>query len=294
MKKNIIIFIALIFLALLMPSIFALSNESIQAKNLIDQARSDIAEMQSKDIPVTRANESLENALELYNGQLALEEKNNKSANYELAISYASAVSQIKDVAIKANDELKVFRETYNAAQKDANLSSFESDYNAIEMSFREERFEDTLTLIDQGYNKLSELQASQTTIKLFYETTSKTLKQFFVSNWDKLISANFYESVYFYCLVIIVLLIIFWTTLKRLRLRSKIKHLLLQKATLNDLLKKLQLDYFKLKKISDMEYKVKTERFKEMIRDIDRQIPLLKESLAKIDKREVSESKKK
>lgn len=59
-----------------------------------------------------------------------------------------------------------------------------------------------------------------------------------------------------------------------------------IQKGILSELIKKLQTNYFKDKKISETEYKVKLEAFKEMIRDLDRKIPLLREKLIKIGRR--------
>ena len=283
---NKIIFLAVLVFSLVffMHMTSSYSNESMQAKDAIVQAQHDVSGMESRNIPIKRVNESLANALQLYDAQLALEDKN-KSANYKLVIAYASEVNTVKAVAIKAQDELEVFRETYEKERQESDLSSFEPDYQAIENSFNDERFEDTLTLIDKAYTQLSEIQASQTAVKLFYETTSRNLKTFLLENWIKIavIAISF-----------VLAFLISWTTIRKLRVKSKIEHLMLEKSTLNSLIKKLQNDYFKLKKISETEYKVKIERFKEMIRDIDRQIPLLKETLVKLDKNGLKMSDKK
>lgn len=254
----------------------AYSNESIKAKALIDQASSDMQDMISKQIPVSRANESLQEAIQIYAAQLALEDTKG-NADYKLVEDYASTVSAIKANATKANDELKIFLASYNDAKKDTNLSAMDDTYNAIIASFNEQRFEDTLTLIDKGYTQISDIQSSQTSLKLFYETTSRSIKQFIQDNW-KTISITL--------AIIIIILAISCTSIRRFRVRSKINHLTLQKATLNELIKKMQTEYFKSKKISETEYQVKTKRFKEMIRDVDRQIPLLKEKLFKLEKK--------
>ena len=56
--------------------------------------------------------------------------------------------------------------------------------------------------------------------------------------------------------------------------------------------MKKLQSGYFKTKNISETEYYSKTDRFKEMVRDIDRQIPLLKEQLISVEKEKPQKTK--
>lgn len=259
------------------------SNASITAKAAIDGAISDVNEMQGRGIPTSRANESLQEAIQLYNAQLALE-RTGGIADYSLVLADTKDVGDIKNIAIKASDELKIFDETYTKASQETNLSQMQQQYDDIQNSFKDERFEDTLTLIDKGYQSISDIQASQTAVKLFYDSTTNTLKKFFVDNWIKL-------SIIL--IIAVAALIISWTTIRKARIKSKINHLILEKATLNDLIKKMQYSYFKTMSLSETEYKVKTERFKEMIRDIDRQIPLLKEELVKLDKRELNARKK-
>ncbi len=262
---------------------FIPSNESIHANALINNATFCFNEMLTRSIPTQRANDSLQEANQLYSAQFSLE-KQNKKADYKLVINYAEAVCKIKDNSIKANDELKIFKEAYEEAKQRSNLSAMEQNYQKILLTFNEERFEETIQLINQGYETLTEIEASQTTLKLFYETTTRTIKDFFKENW-KLLSIITGTT--------IILLIIFWTTLKRIRIKLKIRNLEIQKNSLNELIKKLQYDYFKTKKLSETEFRVKLQTFKEMIRDIDRQIPLLKEEIMKLGKANISKRTK-
>ena len=72
---------------------------------------------------------------------------------------------------------------------------------------------------------------------------------------------------------------------IQKIKIRLKLKNLLRQKNTLNLLIKKLQYGYFEKKDISESEFGIKLEKFKEMIRDINRQIPLLKEQMIRLNK---------
>jgi len=47
-----------------------------------------------------------------------------------------------------------------------------------------------------------------------------------------------------------------------------------------------MQEGYFKTKKLSESEYNIKLKKFKELIRDIDRQIMVLKEDMFKFEKK--------
>ena len=253
-----------------------LSNESIQAKESLSQAEKDITEMAEKNIPISRVNETYQEALQLYSAQLALEEKGGR-ADYKLVISYTSDINSIKKTAIQASDELIIFKDTYEEAEKHANLSEMQEEYNSILLSFKDERFEDTLELIKKGYDRISEIQSSQTALNSLYLATSRSIKNFFIRNWLKIT---------IFCSVILFLILIFWNNFKKLMFRIKLNNLFIQKRAINKLLKNMQEGYFKTKKLSESEYNIKLKKFKELIRDIDRQIMVLKEDRFKFEKK--------
>lgn len=252
-----------------------LSNESILAKELLVQAEEDILEMIEKEIPIVRVNETYQEAMQLYSAQLALEEKGGR-ADYKLVIAYASDINSVKKISIQASDELTIFNETYLEAESHYNLSEMQEEYNLVLLSFKEERYEDTLELIKKGYDRISDIQSSQTALNSIYFATSTTIKNFFVKNWLKLLIISF---------LILFFILIFWRNFKKLRIRIKINNLFIQKKAIGDLLKNLQKDYFKARKISESEYNIKLKKFKELIRDIDRKVMVLKEDLFKLRK---------
>jgi len=250
------------------------TNASIGAKILIINAENCMGEMQGRGLRVTRVNESFQQALQLYSAQIALEIQKG-SGDFKLVNQSASEVCNTKDVALKALDEFLVFNRSYFNAEKQFNLSSMNKEYNNILKSLDEERFEDTLTLVNKGYNDLSDLEASQTSLKLFYDTTTRSIKDFFLENWRMLLT---------WIVIIVILLIVFWKSIRREMLKIKLDNLYLRRKSINELIKKMQYDYFKTKKMSEMEYNVKLKTFEEMIRDVERQIPQLKEELMKVD----------
>ena len=282
LKKKIIL-LFLFFTIIFINQVSALSNESIQAKEALNQVEKNIFEMIEMGIPVSRVNETYQEALQLYSAQLSLEEKKG-NANYDLVIKYASDINSIKEKAIKSHDELRIFKETFEEISKETNLSEMEEEYNALIQSFDEERFEDTLKLINLGYDRVSEIQSSQTALNSFYNATSKTIKNFFANNWLKLLIIFS---------VTLVLLLIFKTNLKKLKMRIKFSNLHTRKKVINNLLKNTQKDYFKTRKMSEADYKIRIKKFKELIRDIDRQIMVLKEDLFKLNKKNKTSPKK-
>jgi len=253
------------------------SNESIQVNVLISNAEKCFAEMQNRTINVVRANESLQQALQLYSAQTALEEKG-ASADYRLVNQSALEVCHIKDIAFEAQDEMIIFDKTWDSSAKEFNLSSISKTYDDIHKSFVQERFEDTTTLINQGYITLSNFESSQTALNLFYAMTTRSIKDFFVKNWE-ILSAII--------VVIIILLLIFWKIIKKAAIQNKRDNMYARKSAIDKLVKKIQYDYFKKKTMSEVEYNVKIKTFADMTREIDRQLPEIQEQLAKIDKKQ-------
>ena len=249
-------------------SAFTASNESVTAKNSLDLAYGNILDMINRSIPVARVNETYVEALQLYSAQLALESKSG-IGRYSLVIDYSSEIGLVRDVAIKSKDELSIFIETFNNLKNDVNLSEMTGKYDSIVLSFEEERFEETLILIDGGYDRISEIQSKQTAINAVYEATTNTLKNFFINYWIEILVS---------LIVLILLFFIFRENLEKFMTKRKLDHLSAQKIAIALLIKRIQGEYFKTKKISSVEYKVKLKKFKEMVRDIDRQIMTIKE----------------
>lgn len=277
MKKEVNIVLVFILLILLLPNISSISNESITAEREIINANFSIINMQNQGIPIKRVTESYNEAWQIYTAQKELEESK-KNADYKIVFEKINEVKDIREKAIKARDELIIFNETYFNVKKTTNLSEMKGDYNKIIKSYKEERFEETPKLINKGYDKISEIQASQTTFNLFYSTTTKTIKNFLKKHWKEISIST---------AVILLILFMFQKAISRFIIKKKLKHLYLRKKTLNHLIKENQKRYFKKGNISKEEYDLKIKKFNEILRDIDRQIPLLKEKRAKVNKKE-------
>ena len=285
MKKQIKLIILAAFAILLITSLVsAETNESINAKQAIETAKQEIKDMQARDIPINRANESLKNALQLYTAQYAFEITGRK-ADYALVISTANKISEIQQSAFNAQDELKIFIQTYQETQETTNLSEMDKDYNNILKSFQEERFEDTIKLVTEGYKTLSAIQSKQTAVRIFYSTTTNKISSFFKNNWPAIVIT---------LIIIALLAIIFRRPIRIFIIKKRVDGINLRKGALLGLIKKLQIQYFNTKNISETEYTVKLTRFKELIRDFDRQMSIAREDLMKASRSKFKSSSKK
>ncbi|MCK9570465.1 hypothetical protein M0R72_16070 [Candidatus Pacearchaeota archaeon] len=267
--------ICLFFVLLLsnIENINASSNASIEAKNSIEIARGCLDYFVVEEIPSIRANETFNEALQIYETKIFYENTGNK-VDFSLVNEYSQEVCSIKDFASRARDELNIFLEYYNNSAERFDLSEMDEEYNAILNSYYGERFEETSSLINGGYSRISEIESSQTTLNLFYKTTTQTLKNFFINNWIQIIIS------------LVSLFLVFFISRTSINLFStlrKIKRLELEKKSLFELIKKTQEAYFTSKTMSEIEFSVKIKTFKNMIRDIDRRIPELREKLIKL-----------
>ena len=273
----------ILFLSLVQFS-YALSNESVQAKTQLAQAKKAIDKMVELNIPTKRVNETYHEAEQVYEAQIALE-RMRKKADYSVIAKNVNKIISIKQTAVQASDELKIFMKFYNESSRKTNLSEMQNDYNLIISSFNGERFGETSKRIKQGYERISELEYSQTTVNAFKSATSRTLKNFFKKNWLKfliIVSAT------------TILLIIFKTSIKIILIRRKEKNLKLKKIIIEGLIKDTQRDYFKTNKISQLQYETRLNKFEEIIRDINRELPLLNEEISMIQsKKKINEFRK-
>ncbi|MBS3065424.1 hypothetical protein J4229_00020 [Candidatus Pacearchaeota archaeon] len=250
------------------------SNESIQAKENIAKAEVCLDEMISKNISVVRANESYVSGVQLYDAKQSYVVKG--ISDYTKINEYLIEVCTIRDDALKASDELKVFIDSYNEISQTTNLSEFDGTYNKIIASFNGERFEETISLIDDGYKEMLDIQARQSALNVFYKEQARTLKNFVIGNWK-------------YILIIVVVTLVVlnasWRAIRRTILKRKMNNLFAQREALNSLIKEIQKKYFEQGKISEFEFETKLKRYKEMMLDVERQIPLVKEEMVRVEK---------
>lgn len=277
-------FLFLIIILLIIPNVQSISEKAINASIAIEEAKESINFMIEREIPINRVNESLQETIRLYEGELALE-RLNQNYKYDKIYEKVKEINSIKEASIKAADELKIFQETYEEYSLEINLSGMDKEYNEIIKSFQEERFEDTLPLIDIGYDKMSEVQSQQTTLRLFYDATSKNIKLFLKNNWLKILITG---------IVLILFLLFSRKAISKYFTYKKVEELNNRKIVLHELIKKIQRDYFDKTTISEDEYSIKLNKFTEMLRDIDRELPLLREEMIKLNNTNIKSIKKK
>jgi hypothetical protein len=238
----------------------------------------EIMELMIKDgFNFIRINDTIKEAKDLYDIQIILK---SKKRNYDFSgvVEKCNEIKGIRKVALVERDEFNSLLKFYNISiTKELNSSSIDKIISQIRFEMQSESYENMQSLIDNAYSEISAIQASQTALKIFYSATTRGLKNFLLDNWRII-------------LTLAILALIFWIffrlRIERYILTKRIEKLKLRKRTIKSLIMRTQMDYFQYSKIPEEEYGIKTKKFGELIRDIDRQVPLLQEELAKIESR--------
>jgi beta-lactamase regulating signal transducer with metallopeptidase domain len=156
------------------------------------------------------------------------------------------------------------------------NASSVDAIILEISNEIKDERYENVKSLVEKTYSEIIKVQSENTALNVIYSNTTRSLKLFVINNWKILSSL---------AIVIIVFLLIYRIKISIWLVNRKMEALKLRKKTIKELVMQTQKDYFQYGKMPEGEYNIKTKKFAELVRDIDRQIPLLQEQLAKLEK---------
>lgn len=282
LRNNLLIisFIFLVWIILNSFSVLAIENVTLKdAEDCLKTADLSMRDLVDGSFNIQRINDSIKTGTIILEAQKLLEEKG-KKADYSLVLSYCDDVENVKKMAYEARDMLYSLEKTYEefkvkAEKVGLNISEINNLIADVRQEMKDERYEKAKEKIPGIEKKIIEVEAEATTMNIFYKAVTRGIRQFLAENYIKIIIIF---------AVLLVLYIIYHVKIKKAIILKKIKKLEVEKDVLKDLIKKTQRDYFQEGKISEGIYNIRTKRFAELIRDLDRQIPLLREELEKLN----------
>jgi len=285
MKKNIICnvslvtFIFILSFSITFASALTETNKTTQqqAAACINDSIKIMNELAQDGFNTLRVNDTIRQASLTYTAQSVLKDKK-QNYDFTSVANYCNQIVQIRNNAFSSRDELGALLRFYNdSIVPGMDTIGIDSIINEIKEDINTERYEEVPPLVDEAYSEISNVKASYTTLNIFYKNTTKTLQSFFEAYW---------QTIVILLIILIVAFFAYRTKIREWMLNRKIEALQLRKKTLKELIMNLQINYFQEGKIPEGEYNIKTKKFAELIRDIDRQIPLLEEELLKIEKK--------
>lgn len=246
-----------------------LSDQAIEAGKELDIAYTGLQELIDDNFNTIRYNDILLAANQTYEAQLVLENKTGE-ADYSLIHEKTEELRQIKSNAYTALDEITTLEATI-AQVENIDTTPILELYNQTKEAFDSERYQESIELVETTYNKISELEAIDTKLRAFSEAISKSITQIIKKWWWLII------------IIIAGFITLFTLTYDKAIiyiLKNKIKGLEIRKNSIKKLIARTQKEYFDKGTMNEMSYRTRTNKYAELIRDINRQIPLLNEKI--------------
>jgi len=275
------IIITLIFI--LLPHLSLAEETTIDYETRFLGIEKIMLEMSNDGFQIQRMNDTLKAAKQIYEGQMNI--KTASLRDFSLIDSYLLEIENLKTQGYTTKDEIAYVYDIYNQIKSEnpeINLEEAKLIIDEMQFEFDSERYEESYDLAKEAYSKLIEIEGEYTALNLAYKTTTQTLKSFFINNW--LIISIVSVSAFF-------LYLILKNRLRIILIKHRIKRLTEESASLEDLIRNAQTEYFEKAKMSEATYRIRIKKFSELMRDINRQIPLLKEELARRKKSATFES---
>ena len=254
---------------------FNASQELLAANASLAKANESILALKSQGIPTQHVTDLYSEAVQVFEAQSTLEKAVGK-ADYSIISQKTLEIEGIKERALRAHDELGVLNAKLTevvGSLKEKDKSQVLSLYNKANDEFKSERFDKSLEYSSQTYDKIIEAQAFQTTATAIVDSAAQTVEDFLRKNFQSI-------------LVILggagIVLVLFNRQLRLLVLKRKLEKLGIRKKSLKELLAKTQREYFEQGTLDEGTYRIRIKKFGELVRDIDRQTPLVLEEIEK------------
>jgi hypothetical protein len=252
---------------------FTFSRQHDDANASLSEANGSIERMRAAGLPLAQVSDLLLLAQEWFSGQSALELAG-ESPDYRFTFQKVLEIKQIERSAFSVSDELKALLARMGQSAPGVNLSEAKTLQEEASKEFADGRYSEAQKQIDLAYEKVELAEAQFVHENTMLESTRKTLENFLKDNWQWMLSA---------LALVGAALFLFQKQIRRAILRSRIKSLIIEKKTLEGMMVATQKGFFKEGSVNETAYDVRMKKYKDLVLNINRQLPLLKEELKKI-----------
>lgn len=209
--------------------------------------------------------------------------KETNNSDFSNIIISCNEISNIVNLAYTSRDSFRALEDFYKDLIIDIKAPTVDEKLDKIKDEIRRERYELIDDLIKEAYDEIILIKSRNTALVVFYAATTKTLGSFLKKNWERILIIT---------IALIITLLILNKTMRKKLIEKKLKALKLRKETLKGIIKQNQDDYFNKGIISEEAFYIRNSKLGEMVRDIDRQIPLLLEQKIKLKKQATNKKK--
>jgi hypothetical protein len=161
-----------------------------------------------------------------------------------------------------------------NMSDPAVNLSKAIEMLSEAEKELLDGRFSEAQKIAANAYGEIDSAEAERVRQNTVFESARRNIENFIYENW---------QNILIVALTIMVLGFVFQKQIRRFLVNAKISSLISEKKTYEDMIKRTQRGYFESGNINELTYHIKIKKYSDLIRNVNRQIPLLKEELKKI-----------
>jgi hypothetical protein len=252
---------------------FTFSDQYYDAAALLTDANKSVERMRAAGFPYMQSRDLYLLGEQWLIGQAALELSGEK-ADYRFIGEKSDEVAAIEKSAFSVSDELAALDVRFSKIAPDVNTSEASQLQEQAEKEFSDGRFEEAARLINSAYDKIAQAEAEATRSRALLESTRRTLQVFLEENWQNILALLVALGIFFF---------LFQKQIRRFLINAKIAALTAERGVLENMIKSLQKEYFESGKVNELTYHIKTKKFGDLIRNINRQLPLLREELKKL-----------
>lgn len=281
MNKNKII-ISFILILLLSSVSFAVSRE--EAVSAIQQAEIDMYIMTEEGFSVNYINDTLFSARQALEradfaelirnnatgaladfARKALEGLDYEGFTYDDVLKYTQEIATRKQKAYELSDYIRateIKMQTFK--EQGVNTTEAERIMGQGKTAFEKERYDETETLLADVNTELDNKRAETTAVNLIVISS----QSFIEKNWREL------------SILIIVIFVVSWFSWRHYRIKraeKRLRKMIAEKDSLIKLIKKTQADRFKKRRISESVYKLRSEKYRKRLNELNETIPTLR-----------------
>jgi len=239
----------------------------------LNAANESVAKMREGGLPSQNAADLYGLAEQWFYGQEAIELSGGRP-NYDFALQKVAEIADLEQNTYSVNDDLKALADRIGAADPGADLTATKSLVADATQEFKDGRIDRAETLINQAYDEVTKAESQAVHARTIGESARRTIENFLADNWQAFAYAAAAGIAIFF---------LFQKQIRKALVDARTRSLLHEKTVIESMLKNLQKDYFEKKSVTDLTYRVKTKKYGDIIRNINRQLPLLKEKMKQI-----------
>jgi hypothetical protein len=237
------------------------------------EANASVSRMRDAGLPYLRASDLLDIGWQWYGGQEAIE-LSGGTPEYGFALQKADEITALEQGSFAVSDDLTTLSARMDSADPDVNLTATRSLMQDATQEFRDGRLAEAQALIDRAYGEVTSAESQAVHSRTMVESARRNIESFLADNWKTIAGA---------IVAVLAISFIFQKQIRRFLLNARLKSVMREREVVASMMKSLQQDYFQKKTINDLTFHVKTKKYGDIVRNINRQIPLIKEELKRI-----------